>query len=160
MPKVCIERPNRTKARVYTAKDVGRIICYAIADGATIQEIRDAAEECMGEQEDCECDRLKQLIQNLNLLLEAVGLALSLLAGVKALRTILVKGRKALEAKGAAKEAKELDDFIEGDFKRIEEGGKAIPKLTEAVAKYRNELTLAERELFSKRVAGVIIREP
>jgi len=160
MVRVCRDIPKRSKARVFTAKDVGRIVCYAIADGASIQDIRDEMEECMGEQEDCECDRLKQLIVNLNLLLEAVGLALSLLAGVRALKTILVKGQKALASKGAKKEAKELEDYIVGEFKRIEDGGKAIPSLTEAVTRYRNELSLAERELFTKRGAGVIIREP
>lgn len=34
MPIVCIDRPNRTKKRVYTERDVGRIIRYARQDGA------------------------------------------------------------------------------------------------------------------------------
>jgi hypothetical protein len=35
MPKVCINRPNRSKKRVYTERDVGRIIAYARNDGAS-----------------------------------------------------------------------------------------------------------------------------
>lgn len=34
MPIVCIERPNRTKRRVYRCSDVGRITRYALKEGA------------------------------------------------------------------------------------------------------------------------------
>lgn len=39
MPIVCVNRPNRTKARVFTAKDVRRIAKYAVDDGADAAEI-------------------------------------------------------------------------------------------------------------------------
>lgn len=34
MPTVCINRPNRTRKRVYTERDVGRIVGHAREDGA------------------------------------------------------------------------------------------------------------------------------
>jgi len=39
MPVVCINRPNRSKARPFTAKDVRRIAKYAAEDGADALEI-------------------------------------------------------------------------------------------------------------------------
>jgi hypothetical protein len=39
VPIVCINRPNRSKARVFTARDVGRIARYAQEDGAIDVEI-------------------------------------------------------------------------------------------------------------------------
>ncbi|HID72558.1 TPA: hypothetical protein EYP38_01335 [Candidatus Micrarchaeota archaeon] len=39
MPIVCIERPNRTKPRYYTAKDAGRVVAYARKAGASDYEI-------------------------------------------------------------------------------------------------------------------------
>lgn len=39
MPKVCINRPNRTRKRVFTARDCGRIARYAFDDGADRIEI-------------------------------------------------------------------------------------------------------------------------
>lgn len=35
MPVVCINRPNRSSKRVYTERDVGRIVAYARNDGAS-----------------------------------------------------------------------------------------------------------------------------
>lgn len=39
MTIVCIDRPNRTKARRFTASDVGRIACHAIDAGVVREEI-------------------------------------------------------------------------------------------------------------------------
>lgn len=39
MPKVCYYKPNRTRIRVFTAKDVRRIAKYAIDDGAEAVDV-------------------------------------------------------------------------------------------------------------------------
>lgn len=39
MPKVCYYKPNRTRVRVFTAKDVRRIAKYAIDDGANAVDV-------------------------------------------------------------------------------------------------------------------------
>lgn len=39
MTKVCYDRPNRTKRRVFTNKDVARIAKYAVDDGADPRDL-------------------------------------------------------------------------------------------------------------------------
>jgi len=39
VPIVCVNRPNRTNPRKFTAKDVARISRYAAADGSAVPEI-------------------------------------------------------------------------------------------------------------------------
>lgn len=78
MPRVCFYRPNRTFPRHYTARDAGRIICYARQNGATYGEILDAARErgCL-EDQDCDCVEFKRFIETF---LEALAGALIALA--------------------------------------------------------------------------------
>lgn len=47
MPLVCYNRPNRAKRRVWTAAKLGQVCRYAIRDGATAFEIRQAVESCI-----------------------------------------------------------------------------------------------------------------
>lgn len=46
MPQVCFERPNRSSRRVWNAKRVGQVACYAIRDGATLAEIEAEIAKC------------------------------------------------------------------------------------------------------------------
>lgn len=39
MTMVCYNRPNRTKARPFTARDVARIAKYAVDDGAEVRDL-------------------------------------------------------------------------------------------------------------------------
>lgn len=42
----CIAYPNRTKRRTFTAKDAGRVTCYALRDGSTVEELREELNKC------------------------------------------------------------------------------------------------------------------
>jgi hypothetical protein len=75
MPIVCYRKPNRTKARRYTAKDAGRIICYARKNGYSQAEIVREAGKCLDDF--CDCERVKQ---NLRTLLELLAGALIVFA--------------------------------------------------------------------------------
>lgn len=46
MPIRCVERPNRSHARTYKAKDVGRIYCIAIRNGIPKLEIEQEIKKC------------------------------------------------------------------------------------------------------------------
>jgi len=72
MTIVCINRPNRTYPRRYTAKDVGRIACYAMDAGATQQEIiSELNKRCLKDL--CDCERIRSVVLDLlSLLLGAV----------------------------------------------------------------------------------------
>lgn len=49
MPLRCVERPNRSLPREFTAKDAARVICYAVIKGhATRAEIEKLADEKCG----------------------------------------------------------------------------------------------------------------
>lgn len=81
MPIVCIDRPNRTKVRTFSAKDVGRIACKAVEAGESPAEIVKQLEECLGKQL-CDRERIRQeLLDYLNSF-EAFFDVLSILAGV------------------------------------------------------------------------------
>lgn len=64
MPRVCYERPNRSQPRRYSAKDAGRIICYARKYGATYGEIiaESRRRGCVG-LEACDCEEVKNFVQ-------------------------------------------------------------------------------------------------
>lgn len=72
MTLVCIERPNRSKKRTFTASDVGRIACQAIKSGESRKKIIDKINEKCPDMEVCDREFIKASIAN----------ALSLLLGV------------------------------------------------------------------------------
>lgn len=74
----CYYKPARSKKRVYTAKDVGRIVCYARDDGASDEELRREISKCLS-IEDSECSEAFDLLGRAVALLLAWGLALALL---------------------------------------------------------------------------------
>ena len=47
MPIVCIPRPNRSRARTFDARAVGRIYCHALEDGESPAEIEKYIDACM-----------------------------------------------------------------------------------------------------------------
>jgi len=128
--RVTIYRPRRSKPRVYTAADVGRIACYAIADGADPAEVSKALKKCAPCQ--CEDDEttLLALAAALGLAGLLVGAFLPVLTSVTASALVrgLVRigvGKKLLDGLldaevklseytgGAAKFEKDFDDLIE-----------------------------------------------
>lgn len=74
MTMKCYDKPNRKKPRVFTAKDCGRIVCYAIADGANPQDVREAISECLPQQ--CKYD---EILDQLTTLLEYAAILTSLI---------------------------------------------------------------------------------
>lgn len=46
MPQKCYEKPNRTAPRVWTAKHVGQVACYAMKHGATRAQIEEEIAKC------------------------------------------------------------------------------------------------------------------
>lgn len=68
---------------------MGRIICYAIEDGATAEDVRKEAERCIELDRQVECDDAFNLLRTGAAVLEAVGLLLLLLVPLaKAARAI------------------------------------------------------------------------
>lgn len=97
--------------RPYTARDVGRIACTAMRDGATWVQIKQAAmEKCGVGDVECDCDeieeKLKSLAEALELIIEIAIVAIPMLAAVgKLLKTLKV-------AKVAAKDVQKVEDLI------------------------------------------------
>jgi len=71
MPIVCVNRPNRTHRRPFRASDVGRIACYAMADGESRDRVIAALQKRCPELRVCDCDE-SQLLKELADILEAV----------------------------------------------------------------------------------------
>lgn len=59
MPIVCINRPNRSERRVWTAKAVGRVCSYAVREGATREELRTELEPCLPQ---CNCELIDSIL--------------------------------------------------------------------------------------------------
>lgn len=74
MPFAFVRRENRTYARPFTAKDVGRICRYALRSGATADEILKAvSEEFVNAQIDAAKDKLKGILPRLPGKLDPLG---------------------------------------------------------------------------------------
>lgn len=63
MPLVCVERPNRTRVRVFTEKDAIRIACRAIASGASPKAILEGVMRCEGTSEESLLDALITMVE-------------------------------------------------------------------------------------------------
>lgn len=46
MPLRCVERPNRSKPRTFTARSVGKIYCHAVRNGVPVVEIEQEIRKC------------------------------------------------------------------------------------------------------------------
>jgi hypothetical protein len=64
MPLVCFNRPNRSVARFFSAKDAARIICAAKSHGATDVEISKAAFAKCG-FDPCNKEKIREEIESL-----------------------------------------------------------------------------------------------
>lgn len=82
MPIVCINRPNRSERRVWTARKVGQVCGYALREGATQTELASELEECLGLPEQCDCALIRELIEGLLSALAAAILILGAPRGI------------------------------------------------------------------------------
>ncbi len=129
---VCLSRPNRSRARLYSAKDVGRIYCKAIEQGVARSDIeREIAEKCPPDRTgECTC---AQLLAELKQYLEMAAYALEIIAMVipiaRVLRLAILAARKLndlrleSDAEAAAKQLEDLSSqkpIIEGEYQRID----------------------------------------
>lgn len=145
-PKCKIVCDYHTERRPFTAKDAGRVICYAVQDGASLREILNhAAQRCKVTELDCDCEKLQQIIR---LAEGALAVAVAILIAMSPLRRIILQ-RLPNEIKRLPKKEREA---IEGVFRRL-------PDSQELLTKVQNELSLAEREL-AARARAIQIIEP
>lgn len=70
---VVYRRPCRSKPRKYTAKDASRIICYAIRDGATLQEILSESDCLEPAEPECDCEKVRETAAELEASLAALA---------------------------------------------------------------------------------------
>jgi phage terminase Nu1 subunit (DNA packaging protein) len=129
MPKICRYVPNRKKLRVFTAKDVGRIACYALEDGADPAEMRHELQRCLPDDEECECERAKRLllIGLAVLAFAAAGIAKRSTVGraVDALRKSPNRTERQL-AEAAQKSLDDMLDTIRKNIKELAEEGETV----------------------------------
>lgn len=50
MPIKCYSKPNRSTARIFTAKDAARVLCYAYKNGFTLEEFIEESQDCVGDE--------------------------------------------------------------------------------------------------------------
>lgn len=130
----------RSKRRPFTVTDAARVFCYAKRDTfeqvGFIQKFKDEVKERCGEfeEQDCDCEKLRILVRNLEttlaVALAALALAIPITAVVSrgiVLRTIkqiaLPKADQAV-IQGIPKAKKTLEDtsrVLEGEFRVLQE---------------------------------------
>lgn len=140
----------RKKERPYTAKDVGRIACYAIRAGEDPDDIRRELLRCMPEEPEeieCDCQRLKQTIKNAQL---AAALAAALIALLFPLQALFrTAASRALVIGSRAKAGDGLRVMSQAEYDAIKAATNKLPKSHEYLQRAINELSLAEREAFA-----------
>ena len=116
MPVLCRNVQRRNKLRVFTAKDCGRIVCYALEDGADLAELRKEVQRCLGGQ-DCDCETVKQFVRNVLTIFAGVALLIGVKSHVgRALRTLIrlaLKSPNESERLLARETLKSLDDLTD-----------------------------------------------
>jgi len=94
MPSVCINRPNRKKPRVYSERDVGRIVAYARQDGANDAVLIAQILAGFGQKEiGCAVFRVLDILNTAFFLGAIVGILKGILTLVKGIKIIAV-GKK------------------------------------------------------------------
>jgi len=115
MPLKCYIKPNRTRKRVFTAKDCGRIVCYAIDDGAIKQEVFKEVTRCLGDP--CQYERIEQIVKALLEALAAILLAIKIARGVAVVIRVLTVLVRRIPLLGAAtKRLENVNVAIEDAF--------------------------------------------
>jgi hypothetical protein len=129
MPRICRYVPVRRTLRVFTAKDVGRIACYALNDGADPAEMRHELQRCLPDDEECECERAKNLILiGLAVLaFAAAGIASRSVVGraVDALRRSPNRTEREL-AEAAQNSLDDMLDTIRRNIREMQEAGETV----------------------------------
>jgi hypothetical protein len=121
------------RVRPYTAEDIGRIVCYAIEDGAEKADIRKELKRCMGKTEECDCERAKNLIKIALSVFAYAAVALALKNPIaRAMNTIVRAALKSpnkeerLLAGEALKGLEDLTKTIEGNYRRIADEAETV----------------------------------
>lgn len=57
----CYNKPNRTRERTFTARDVGRIACAAVQDGVTRRDLQREIARCVPNEE-IDCEKIRSFI--------------------------------------------------------------------------------------------------
>lgn len=89
----CYKKPQRSRARTFTAADVGRIVCYAIDDGENKADIRKAIAKCLDDGEET-CDEVREENKKWRTVAIAIGGVAAILLARQAV--ILITARVAL----------------------------------------------------------------
>lgn len=120
----CYNKPNRTRVRTFTAKDVGRIACAAIEDGVSEADIITALEECINFDDKKACEETKQKLDDAKfeneLLIAAVILAIPLFRILKKAASVF---KIFLNKKQIDRINKEYEDLI----RRLREANENLP---------------------------------
>lgn len=143
-PKCKIVCDYHDERRPFTAKDAGRVICYAVKEGATLRQIlNEASQKCQVTEMDCDCEKMGRY---LSLAASALALAVTILAVMSPLRQVVLRRLPDLVKRLPKKDA----DAIEGVFRRL-------PDEMETLQAAWKELSLAEREALAHARAVKII---
>jgi len=143
----CYVVPNRSKPRTFTAISAARVVCAAIENGASWDDIQDEVEKrCVDDserQKRCDCNRIRNILTNLITAAIAIVAALALLRVIPVLiRTIpqfLLAGvpamlRLAGPKVGQAALPRAIGTTIEGEFRVLSVSSeKIIVGLREAI---------------------------
>ena len=89
MPIVCINRPNRRKARRYSEKDAGRIVCRVVSQGGDRDKLIAEISKCI---DLCDKERIRNKVNELLQAIVALSILLGALLGITgALAAILLR---------------------------------------------------------------------
>ena len=120
----CYNKPRRTRARTFTAKDVGRIACYAKEDGVLENDIIAALEDCIDFKDKKACQEVEEKLKDKEfeneLLIAAALLAVPLFKLVKKAAQVL---KIFIDKKTIDKINQEYEDLI----RRLREINKEVP---------------------------------
>lgn len=154
LPTGCVQvcRPRRQTARKYTAKDVGRIACYAREAGEANDAILAAIAECVQTGE-CDCERIKQF---LSVAADAVILTAALLAN----RRAAAKEAEALLKRVMTQEGKVKLGTLEKINAWMALGDEADAKMDESLKNLLDSMKTTEQDSFAAPDSGVTIVAP
>lgn len=154
LPSGCVQvcRPRRQTARKYTAKDVGRIACYAREAGEANDAILAAIAECVSTGE-CDCERIK-------LFLAVAADAVVLTAALLANRRTAAREAEALLKRVMTQEGKAKLGTLEKINAWMALGDEADAKIDESLQNLLDSMKAAEQDSFASPDSGVTIVSP
>jgi len=131
---------KKRKPRPWTAKAVGRVYCEAKLSGVSESDIREEMKRCGGESE-CDCETLKQTIEQQRDILTVVEAFVALLAGLKV--TVAIARRLKL----AADEAKEVE--------LTEAAARDVEKIKKLIRLSEEKLAIIEERAFKQETVNI-----